>query len=1757
MKGHLNITKSISAIKSLFVLLVIISESLSAQNCQVAVEYPSDPSCDSSVLNWANFPTTAGTYTTTTGIINSGLSVTVTKAETIRSGDGRPFRRFPDPYDTQGINDVDYIRNDYAGDFEFCFNKPTLNPIVGFVSLGTGGNEITVTTSQDFVVLYQAHNFNYDNPRQFRGNEADAIIEFPGVHQCITFTYDKAETYAEIFFGSLDSNCQPIITPRIICLGESDTLKATGATSYTWSPTTGLNTPYGASVIASPTVTTTYTVTGSDAVGGCVNTDTIRVIVNPNAAINLSSAVGTDAQSVCLNSAINPITYAVTGGGTGASVAGLPPGVSGAFAGGFFTISGTPSTVGASQYTVTTSGTCTQQTITGDITVLSAPTATVSGTTALCETVGTTDITFTGSDGTGPYTFEYTVNNGAAQTTTGASPLTVAQSTAAAGAFTYSLLSVSDASGCAQAQTGSAVVTVNGLPTATLGNDTIVCTGAVNTNVTFRGASGASPYVFTYTMNGGANQTATTTAGANTVSVSANTGAAATYTYALVSVQDANTCAQVANDVATVNVLAPLTATVTSSVPDICQGQASTWTITGGSGTAPYTFNYTIDSVNAGTTSSGTVTAVASSVSLPSPNTYADTLVMTITGLSDASGFTCPTAAPSFDTLIVNAIPSSIISAAFGDVCEGVGGVQTITFDASANPGLPTPITFNYYYTVDGGAQVPGTTTSAAGNLTATTSYTVPTNASQTIFYNSTVSSSACGGGIGGGSDTINVNPLPTATISGTASICETANTDITFTGVNGTAPFTFTYSVNGAASQTVSTTVGNSVTVNVSDVPGVYTYSLTSVSDFYNCMQTQTGSAVVTIEALPSASITAGANATICEDATATITATPVNATATSWALLSGPGSVNTGANNTTTYTGGGPATAGTSVVEITVTSDNSCGAATAVATTTVTTEALPAVSITTGNNQTICEDATATITATPVNATATSWAILSGNGTVITAGNNATTYTGGGAGTAGSATMEITVTSDNSCGTATAVATASVTTEALPSVSITAGGTQTICENATASITATPINATATSWSVLSGPGTINTAANNTTTFTAGGAGTAGVSVIEITATSDNSCGVATAVATAIITTDPLPTAATSGTPDAICVNGTQTIADASSTNGTILWTHNGAGTINNATTNAAEYVPAAADGNKTITLTMTVTSVNACASATKTATHSIVIDSLPIATITTNTTICAGGSTTLASGNAFKKYGSIAWTHDGLGAPITVNNTTPTYTSTTAEGGNTVTLTMTVAGEGACSADTARANYPITIFELPTGTVSGGTTLCMGDSAPAVTFTANKGLAPYTFNYTKNGTAANTATPPYTVQQLTDVSGDFVYTLNGITDANGCVSLPIIPSPTTTVKVNANPSGSISLSAEATCQNEAVQLIFSGSGGFGSYTFTYNLDGGANQEVSTINPNNKAVIGVNTSSPVTTATYNLVSVKDDNNCMSTSAMAQTLTVNPLPRASIEGGQTLCKDSLAQDILLTGSNGASPYYITYSIDGDNASPAQTNANDSINISVSSNTSGSIVYKLESVTDANNCSSNLNSHVTVDIIANPEASFELGANQATIIEPTVDIYESSLNAVTWSWDFSDGISSNSQDPQYHEFKDTGSYAIKLVVANSLGCADSITRTVVITSPILLYIPEAFTPNGDGINDTFLPQGEGVGEYSLSIYDRWGNLVFLSDDIEKGWDGIVNDGTEIAQIDAYVYVVEAQDLNKKTYTYRGSIKLIR
>ena len=107
--------------------------------------------------------------------------------------------------------------------------------------------------------------------------------------------------------------------------------------------------------------------------------------------------------------------------------------------------------------------------VTVSVTVNPMPTATISGTTAVCQNATAPVVTFTGAGGTAPYTFTYTINGGANQTvtTTSGNSVTVTVPTTAAGTFTYALVSVQDASGttCSNAQTGSAVVTVNPLPT--------------------------------------------------------------------------------------------------------------------------------------------------------------------------------------------------------------------------------------------------------------------------------------------------------------------------------------------------------------------------------------------------------------------------------------------------------------------------------------------------------------------------------------------------------------------------------------------------------------------------------------------------------------------------------------------------------------------------------------------------------------------------------------------------------------------------------------------------------------------------------------------------------------------------------------------------------------------------------------------------------------------------------------------------------------------------------------------------------------------------------------------------------------------------------------------------------------------------------------------------------------------------------------------------------------------------------------------
>ena len=220
-------------------------------------------------------------------------------------------------------------------------------------------------------------------------------------------------------------------------------------------------------------------------------------------------------------------------------------------------------------------------------TVNSLPTATVTGTTAVCVNTAAPNVTFTGAAGTAPYTFTYNVNGGTNQTvtTTSGNAVTVAAPTSSTGTFIYNVVSVLDASSttCSQTQSGTATITVNPYPTASIAGNNEVCKNAGSPNVTFTGATGTAPYTFTYNINGGSNLTVNSSG--NTATVAAVTSASGIYNFNLVGVRDAATsaCYQAQSGLATITIDTLPAATISAaSATSFCPGGSVTLTATPG-----------------------------------------------------------------------------------------------------------------------------------------------------------------------------------------------------------------------------------------------------------------------------------------------------------------------------------------------------------------------------------------------------------------------------------------------------------------------------------------------------------------------------------------------------------------------------------------------------------------------------------------------------------------------------------------------------------------------------------------------------------------------------------------------------------------------------------------------------------------------------------------------------------------------------------------------------------------------------------------------------------------------------------------------------------------------------------------------------------------------------------------------------------------------------------------------------------------------
>ncbi len=216
-----------------------------------------------------------------------------------------------------------------------------------------------------------------------------------------------------------------------------------------------------------------------------------------------------------------------------------------------------------------------------------------------------------------------------------------------------------------------------------------------------------------------------------------------------------------------------------------------------------------------------------------------------------------------------------------------------------------------------------------------------------------------------------------------------------------------------------------------------------------------------------------------------------------------------------------------------------------------------------------------------------------------------------------------------------------------------------------------------------------------------------------------------------------------------------------------------------------------------------------------------------------------------------------------------------------------------------------------------------------------------------------------------------------------------------------------------------------------------------------------------------------------------------------------------------------------------------------------------------SSGTSPSAVYEQEgeyavslTATSSQGCVKQVNRPSLIKVYKKPEAAFTSSSNQVKLSEAKLFFVDLSLDAIAWKWIFAGRDTIYQQHPTY-AFADTGLFTVRLIVTSDMGCTDTTEETIDVQGDLIIYIPNAFTPNNDQLNNLFCPVGTFIDkeEYTFRIFDRWGKVIFFSNKPGEGWDGLYNESE--APEGVYSYQLICRDLSGKKHNRKGSVTLIR
>ncbi|HTA83801.1 MAG TPA: PKD domain-containing protein [Bacteroidia bacterium] len=532
-------------------------------------------------------------------------------------------------------------------------------------------------------------------------------------------------------------------------------------------------------------------------------------------------------------------------------------------------------------------------------------------------------------------------------------------------------------------------------------------------------------------------------------------------------------------------------------------------------------------------------------------------------------------------------------------------------------------------------------------------------------------------------------------------------------------------------------------------------------------------------------------------------------------------------------------------------------------------------------------------------------------------------------------------------------------------------------------------------------------------------------------------------------------------------------------------------------------------------------------------------------------------------------------------------------PQFTNAAINIGAGVYTVLVTDANGCNRTDTVQVTQP---FPLMSSIVNTTNPICYGDSSGSASVYVTGGTLPYSYIWSTY--------PKQTTYNATKLSAG-TYMVS-VLDANNCpVSSQVTITQPTPVITKATAPDSI-------CSGTTVTIVASGIGGNGSYHYIWSTGSGsiATQNVTPLNTTTYTITAIDGNgckgNPATVIinTWNLGSGNLSVTPPQTICFGDTVVLY----ASI----TNANSGNVNINWSNGFNGTGPFYLVLPDDtiftvsamnqcGSKTSavipvkvnplphiqiPVQTGAscrgvtftyydssaiNESYTWSFGDGSTGNTnpishlftqsgLYNVTvTVTSTQGCSNSATAPANVTIYPTAIAKFIADPREAPITEPTISFTDGSVNADSWAWDFGDnGSNSHSyeRNPK-HTYTDTGSYIVHQFTNNTFGCPDTATEVVHILPEFTFYVPDAFSPNGDGLNETFNGKGIGIIEYDMVIYDRWGMFLFETHDLYKGWDGTVGGGSKMAQEDTYVYVIKLTDLYKQQHSYIGSVTLLK